>query len=278
MSFVIWQYRILNLLMTSTQPNVHYNSFSINPVLIDFLSRHFLTLSKILIGIYKGSDITVFGGDIFLWLCSTCTRWCSFSHRTNFNDRYGKLCCCQLNAGMTYTYWYSIADIFLFVSSSYASPLSCFASSGPSRTFRFFTRMDRIRGMYLTPHYCYFVEIETRRKIERKYPLTNTYNSYTIYFPLSLSFHIIGIISFFGGIVLVLMRWGMVGMICQLYGIVYLFGQFFPIISQSLQGTPIIGDILKMPTVENFFSRFGGGGDRRAPVWKITNKMKRRND
>jgi len=137
---------------------------------------------------------------------------------------------------------------------------------GPSRTFRFFTRMDRIRGMYLTPHYCYFVEIETRRKIERKYPLTNTYNSYTIYFPLSLSFHIIGIISFFGGIVLVLMRWGMVGMICQLYGIVYLFGQFFPIISQSLQGTPIIGDILKMPTVENFFSRFGGGGDRRAPV------------
>jgi len=91
---------------------------------------------------------------------------------------------------------------------------------GPSRTFRFFTRMDRIRG----------------------------------------------IISFFGGIVLVLMRWGMVGMICQLYGMVYLFGQFLPIISQSLQGTPIIGDILKIPTVENFFSRFGGGGDRRAPV------------
>lgn len=91
---------------------------------------------------------------------------------------------------------------------------------GPSRTFRFFTRMDRIRG----------------------------------------------ILSFFGGIVLVLMRWGMVGMICQLYGMVYLFGQFLPIISQSLQGTPIIGDILKIPTVENFFSRFGGGGDRRAPV------------
>jgi hypothetical protein len=55
-------------------------------------------------------------------------------------------------------------------------------------------------------------------------------------------------------------------MICQLYGFVYLFGQFFPIAAQSMQDTPIIGDILKWPSIENFFASFGGGSTRRAPV------------
>mmetsp|Transcript_1568 Transcript_1568/g.3284 ORF Transcript_1568/g.3284 Transcript_1568/m.3284 type:complete len:140 (-) Transcript_1568:362-781(-) len=91
---------------------------------------------------------------------------------------------------------------------------------GPSRTLRFFSRRDRIRG----------------------------------------------IICFFGGICLVMMRWGMIGMILQFYGLVYLFGQFFPIISQSMQDTPIIGDFLKMQFVEDFFANFGGGNTRRAPV------------
>mmetsp|Transcript_11417 Transcript_11417/g.17560 ORF Transcript_11417/g.17560 Transcript_11417/m.17560 type:complete len:144 (+) Transcript_11417:124-555(+) len=77
-----------------------------------------------------------------------------------------------------------------------------------------------------------------------------------------------GIISFFGGIALVMLRWPVLGMILQLYGIVYLFGQFFPIAAQSMQDTPVIGNILKMPAVENFFASFGGGGSsgRRAPV------------
>lgn len=81
----------------------------------------------------------------------------------------------------------------------------------------------------------------------------------TLFFPT-------GIISFFGGIFLVLIRWPITGMICQLYGLVYLFGQFFPIAAQSMQDTPIIGDILKMPMIENFFASFGGGNQRRAPV------------
>mmetsp|Transcript_1577 Transcript_1577/g.2224 ORF Transcript_1577/g.2224 Transcript_1577/m.2224 type:complete len:140 (+) Transcript_1577:147-566(+) len=91
---------------------------------------------------------------------------------------------------------------------------------GPSRTLRFFSRKDRLRG----------------------------------------------IISFFGGIFLVMVRWPVFGMICQFYGLVYLFGQFFPIAAQSMQDTPIIGDILRIPAIENFFASFGGGGNRRAPV------------
>jgi Got1/Sft2-like family len=98
-------------------------------------------------------------------------------------------------------------------------------SSGVSRTVRFFSRRDRIRG----------------------------------------------IVSFFFGIFLVMIRWPIFGMILQLYGLVYLFGQFFPIAAQSMKDTPVIGDVLKMPAVERFFeglSRSAGGGStsRRAPV------------
>lgn len=85
---------------------------------------------------------------------------------------------------------------------------------GVSRTIRFFTRKDRLRG----------------------------------------------IIAFFGGIFLVMCRWGMVGMILQLYGIVYLFGQFLPIAAQSLQNAPVIGSIFRSPAVDRFFNSFGKSG------------------
>jgi hypothetical protein len=85
---------------------------------------------------------------------------------------------------------------------------------GVSRTIRFFTRKDRLRG----------------------------------------------IIAFFGGIFLVMCRWGMVGMILQLYGIVYLFGQFFPIAAQSLQNAPVIGSIFRSPAVDRFFNSFEKSG------------------
>jgi hypothetical protein len=91
---------------------------------------------------------------------------------------------------------------------------------GFSRTIRFFSRKDRIRG----------------------------------------------IIAFFGGISLVMMRWPIVGMILQVYGIIYLFGQFFPIAAQSMKDTPVIGSILSMPAVERFFASFGGSNGGRAPV------------
>mmetsp|Transcript_8653 Transcript_8653/g.24878 ORF Transcript_8653/g.24878 Transcript_8653/m.24878 type:complete len:97 (-) Transcript_8653:425-715(-) len=77
-----------------------------------------------------------------------------------------------------------------------------------------------------------------------------------------------GMISFFGGIVLVLIRWPIIGMMCQLYGLIYLFGQFFPIVAQSLENIPVVGEILRMPSIENFFANFGKSSqaDRRAPV------------
>jgi len=84
---------------------------------------------------------------------------------------------------------------------------------GISRTLRFFTRRERLRG----------------------------------------------IIAFFGGLFLVMFRWGMTGMILQLYGLVYLFGQFFPIAAASMKDMPVIGSVFQMPAVERFFASFGGG-------------------
>jgi len=115
--------------------------------------------------------------------------------------------------------------IFLFDSTLIALGDVLFLSGltmtiGVSRTVRFFTRKERIRG----------------------------------------------IIAFFGGICLVMFRWGLTGMLCQLYGIVYLFGQFAPIAAASLSDTPVIGSILRMPVVERVFASLGGSGNRRAPV------------
>ena len=85
---------------------------------------------------------------------------------------------------------------------------------GTSRTIRFFSRPDRIRG----------------------------------------------ILAFFGGVVLVLLRWPIIGMICQVYGLIYLFGQFFPIAAASMKDVPVVGQLFRMPSVERFFNSFGSGG------------------
>uniref|UniRef100_A0A8J9TJ83 Uncharacterized protein n=1 Tax=Phaeodactylum tricornutum TaxID=2850 RepID=A0A8J9TJ83_PHATR len=76
-----------------------------------------------------------------------------------------------------------------------------------------------------------------------------------------------GIISFFGGILLVMFRWPIFGMILQFYGLIYLFGQFFPIAAQSMKDTPVVGEVFRIPAVERFLESFGGARDsRRAPV------------
>jgi hypothetical protein len=87
---------------------------------------------------------------------------------------------------------------------------------GISRTLRFFTRKERLRG----------------------------------------------IIAFFGGVFLVMCKWGMFGMICQVYGLIYLFGQFFPIIAASGRNIPVVGKIFEIRAVERFFATFGGSSRR----------------
>ena len=78
-----------------------------------------------------------------------------------------------------------------------------------------------------------------------------------------------GVIAFFGGVALVMFRWGIIGMILQFYGLVILFGQFFPIAAQSMKDAPVIGQIFQIPAVDRFLNSFSGssgGSSRRAPV------------
>jgi Got1/Sft2-like family len=76
-----------------------------------------------------------------------------------------------------------------------------------------------------------------------------------------------GIVAFFGGVLLVMIRWPIFGMIAQVYGLIYLFGQFMPIAAESMKDIPVVGQLFRQPKVEQFFASFGGGkNNRRAPV------------
>ena len=52
---------------------------------------------------------------------------------------------------------------------------------------------------------------------------------------------------FFGGILLVLIGWPIIGMIIEFYGFFLLFGGFIPIVINFLRRLPIIGSILLLP-------------------------------
>lgn len=82
-----------------------------------------------------------------------------------------------------------------------------------------------------------------------------------------------GIVAFFGGIFLVMVRWPIFGMMAQLYGLLYLFGQFLPIAAQSMKDVPVVGQVFQLPTVERFLELLSSSSGaatassrRRAPV------------
>ncbi len=68
-----------------------------------------------------------------------------------------------------------------------------------------------------------------------------------------------GSAAFFGGIVVVLLGWPIIGMIIEVYGFVVLFSGFFPVAINFLRRIPVIGMILNMPfisSVRQFFLLF----------------------
>ncbi|CAF0857450.1 unnamed protein product [Adineta ricciae] len=54
---------------------------------------------------------------------------------------------------------------------------------------------------------------------------------------------------FFGGILLVLIGWPVIGMLIECYGFFLLFGGFIPIVINFLRRLPIIGSILLLPGI-----------------------------
>ncbi|KAA0203822.1 hypothetical protein HAZT_HAZT007229, partial [Hyalella azteca] len=58
-----------------------------------------------------------------------------------------------------------------------------------------------------------------------------------------------GSAAFFGGIVIVLVGWPLIGMCIELYGFILLFSGFFPVAVNFLRRMPVIGTILNLPGI-----------------------------
>ncbi|KAF2086745.1 Got1-domain-containing protein [Saccharata proteae CBS 121410] len=65
---------------------------------------------------------------------------------------------------------------------------------------------------------------------------------------------IAGTASFAAGILLILLRWPLIGFCVELYGIFVLFGDFFATIAGFVYNVPVVG-----PYVARFLERVGGG-------------------
>jgi len=69
-----------------------------------------------------------------------------------------------------------------------------------------------------------------------------------------------GTLTFFGGIVLVICRWAMLGMAVQAWGFLNLFGRFFPVAITFLRATPGIGNVLNLPVISTILDKLSGAG------------------
>ncbi|KAI0073371.1 Got1-domain-containing protein [Panus rudis PR-1116 ss-1] len=67
-----------------------------------------------------------------------------------------------------------------------------------------------------------------------------------------------GTVCFFGGILLVFLKWPFVGMIVEVFGFLNLFGDFFPVILTFLRQLPFIGNVLNMPYIRDVADRIVG--------------------
>lgn len=65
-------------------------------------------------------------------------------------------------------------------------------------------------------------------------------------------------IAFFGGIIIVLVGYPIVGMVVETYGFVLLFSGFFPVAINFLRRVPVLGTFLNMPGVSrvSYFIEF----------------------
>mmetsp|Transcript_39154 Transcript_39154/g.75038 ORF Transcript_39154/g.75038 Transcript_39154/m.75038 type:complete len:139 (-) Transcript_39154:250-666(-) len=65
---------------------------------------------------------------------------------------------------------------------------------------------------------------------------------------------------FFGGLLLVLYGWALLGMIVETYGFVLLFSDFFPTVVMFLRRLPVIGPLLNLPGVKSVVNKIAPKG------------------
>ena len=74
-----------------------------------------------------------------------------------------------------------------------------------------------------------------------------------------------GIVTFLGGIVLVIVGWPVVGIFVQLFGFLNLFASFFPVALAFLRHMPVIGSVFNAPVVSKVMDKLAGVSAKRRP-------------
>ncbi|XP_063241200.1 vesicle transport protein GOT1B [Bacillus rossius redtenbacheri] len=69
-------------------------------------------------------------------------------------------------------------------------------------------------------------------------------------------------VCFFGGIVIVLLGWPLIGMLFETYGFVLLFSGFFPVAINFLRRVPVLGTFLSLPGIRTVLDRLAGDTSR----------------
>lgn len=69
-----------------------------------------------------------------------------------------------------------------------------------------------------------------------------------------------GTICFFLGIILVLLRWGIVGMVFEIFGFINLFANFFPTVLMVARQLPGLSTLLSIPIVSKMADKIAGKG------------------
>lgn len=69
-------------------------------------------------------------------------------------------------------------------------------------------------------------------------------------------------VCFFGGIIVVLLGYPLVGMVIESYGFILLFSGFFPVAVNFLRRVPILGSFLNLPLIGRLVDRIAGEQSR----------------
>merc|ERR1712113_653675 len=65
-----------------------------------------------------------------------------------------------------------------------------------------------------------------------------------------------GTLAFFGGIMIVLIGWPLIGMLVEFYGFFVLFSGFLPVIISFVRRIPVIGSLLNLPLISSVVQKY----------------------
>lgn len=71
-----------------------------------------------------------------------------------------------------------------------------------------------------------------------------------------------GSAAFFGGIVVVLVGFPLIGMVIESYGFFLLFSGFFPAAINFLRRVPVVGTVLSLPGISKVVEKLAGDSKR----------------